>query len=49
MNLDRKMLYFIYKPLQPFICKTFSKAYKPILQAALEYKPRGFLLGTCGN
>ena len=38
MNIDRWMLYFIYKPPQPSIWKTFSE-YKPWLINPL-YKPR---------
>ena len=47
------MLYIIYKPPHPFIWKRIftieDMACELILQALLEYKPRGFLLGTYGN
>ena len=53
MNIDRKMLYFIYKPSQHFIWKKNfqieAMAYEPILQVALKYKPRCFLPGTNGS
>ena len=51
MNIDRQMLYFVYKPeaTQAFYLENIfwieTMAYKPIVQGALEYKPCGFLPG----
>ena len=42
MNVVEQMLYFTNTPPQPFL---ESMAYKPIIQAALEYDSRQLLVG----